>query len=451
MEYRFNSQIPPQAPQIPAPIIAPSQPQETGIAASVGRWIHRHKDSTDKPVGFVTYQVIRNALAAIPYGIATVLVSDGFNKMTSKAVENNSPNVARFLRSPVKDVAMIAAGFTLYRGTLKLVRYVKESLFDPKDSEAQTIDEVRHIGSTIAEKVKEIAPAEINSTPYGAIALGMGRRFLPGIEGYTARPAENIIAAGTHPRTVGWNKDGIGLSFTTPDGKKGLGNWFKDMGNRVFSKKSMPIAEGLTFIGSFLAFFELSDRLYKDVQVRRGTWHGEDNSIARKAPPKHGDLVAVSQTNDPNEHRGKHPETFGGDPSPKSLLFGRILPTVFGIGAYTLTKRMAYYAMGHFAGKNTFWKRAFVEGAATSTFFVMTSSADIFEKINAKLFGKKEAPKPAALPVYTASVPVLREDAPATEVLAEATADQAPKAQISQPAVNEGTVSEAPEKLVATA
>ena len=112
---------------------------------------------------------------------------------------------------------------------------------------------------------------------------------------------------------------------------------------------------------------------------------------------------------------------------------------------------MAYHTMGHFAGKNTFWKRAFVEGAATSTFFVMTSTADIFEKINAKLFGKKEAPKPVTVPVYTASVPVLRDDVATTETVAAISAEQAPKPKISQPAVNDGTLQQAPEKLIATA
>ncbi|MFN7612825.1 MAG: hypothetical protein ACK5QI_05580, partial [Alphaproteobacteria bacterium] len=69
------------------------------------------------------------------------------------------------------------------------------------------------------------------------------------------------------------------------------------------------------------------------------------------------------------------------------------LPTVIGIGAYTLTKRSSYAAMGHFTGKNTFWKRALVEGAATSTFFVMTTSNDLFESMWKKWFEPKSEPQ----------------------------------------------------------
>lgn len=443
MELRPNSPYSPIQPNLRPPELASSAPQETGIAASIGRWIHRHKDSTEKPVGFMVYQVIRNAIAAVPYGIATAAVWDGAEKLTKK-VAPESPNLAKFLRSPARDIAMIAAGFTLYRGTLKLVRYVKESLFDPKDSEAQTIDEVRHLGSTIVKDIKEIAPAEINSTPYGAIALGMGRRFLVGVEGYGARKADYVITKPApepymHKRTVHWNKDGFGLSFSTPAGERGFSAWIKDFGNRVFSKKSMPFAEALTFIGSFLAFFELSDRLYKDVQVRRGVWGGEDNSLARKTPPKHPELQPVAIQQDGENHRGMHPHTFDGDPNLKSMLMGRIIPTILGIGAYTFTKRAAYHAMGHFAGKNTFWKRAAVEGAATSTFFVMTSSADIFEKINKK---RAAAAQPPALPVLTAYQPPLREDE-----VSPVQADAAPKALISQPALEQGTINQLPEKL----
>ncbi|MFM9891044.1 MAG: hypothetical protein ACKVOE_10500 [Rickettsiales bacterium] len=357
--------------------------------SSFGEFLYRHRAATKNPVIHLGYQIFRNVAAAVPYGIATAAVWEGFERVaraTAKAEAGSMGNtINRFARSPIRDITMIAAGFTLYRGTLKYVRYMKEHLFNPDYSPEQADYAARHVGSTALSTLKEIAPAEINSTPYGAIALGLGRRYLDGIKDYQARlPADKIAATtlggtGAQPRMLRFTKDGKFWPHLS-----NVGEFFHKIGG----KGSRVWTEAGVFILSFLTFFEVSDRLYKDVQVRRGVWNGEQNSLARLTPEKNA-IIEAQRTEDSPErqHAGQHTETFGkSDPNLLRLGFTRILPTILGISAYAFTKRASYLAMGHFTGKDTFWKRAFVEGAATSTFFVMTTANDVFEGVWKKMF-----------------------------------------------------------------
>lgn len=368
---------------------ANTEPAAAKPMSRFGKFLYRHRAATQNPFIHVGYQIFRNVAAAVPYGIATAAVWEGFQRIaraTAKAEAGSMGNtVNRLARSPMRDITMIAAGFTLYRGTLKYVRYMKEHLFNPDYSPEQADYAARHVGSTALATLKEIAPAEVNSTPYGAIALGLGRRYLDGIKDYQARlPADKIAdtplgGTGAQPRMLRFTKNGkFSPHLSSVD----------EFFHKIGGKSTKVWSEAGVFILSFLTFFEVSDRLYKDVQVRRGVWNGEHNSLARLTPEKNA-IIEAQRTEDspPRQHAGQHAETFGkADPNLLRLGFTRILPTILGIGAYTFTKRASYLAMGHFTGKDTFWKRAVVEGAATSTFFVMTTAGDVFEGVWKKLF-----------------------------------------------------------------
>jgi len=392
-----------QSVSAPAP-----QPPLTGMA----KWVHEHRDATTKPVGHIGYQMIRNLLAGIPYGIATIGVWSGFEHLTQHADKKikaatdagkEAPKffsgLSKFAKSPAKDIAMIAAGFTLYRGTLKLVRFTKERLFNPNNTEEDTKREVDNFGGNLVKDFKEIAPAEVNSTTYGAIALGLGRRVVAGVEGYPARPKEHVIAAGPLANPGAAQKS----VFKTPEGKWEFkkANW-KDFSNRVFHSKSMPFAEAAVFIASFCAFFELSDRLYKDVQIRRGIHKENHNSLARVAPEKADikeqqekaqGLDKDAQYQIEKRGEGTHKGVYDGEPNTGRMLMTRVLSTALGIGAYTITKRSAYATMGHFTGAKSFWGKAAIEGLATSTFFVMSTSNDVIEGLYNKLVAKPQEHK----------------------------------------------------------
>jgi hypothetical protein len=410
----------------PAPIAAPTDvkspvlpavsPPEAYLArpSAMGDFLYRHRKIADNPAGHVGFQIIRNMLAAIPYGIATAAVWEGFEKIaarTGKATAGTFGSAINGIsRSPVRDIAMIATGFTLYRGTLKYVRIMKEHLFNPDYTREDADRAAQNIGKKSKETLVEIAPAEINSTPIGAIALGIGRRYLDGIKEYGARGAADKIVGSTLIQKI----DGVMPASHTNGAQPAMFGLFKegkfwphftDSNNftlfkqKVIGRASLPFVEAAVFIGAFLSFFEVSDRIYKDVQVRRGVWNNEDNAIGRIPP----EVAAVKTAHEKaqgldkdadyqlKKHGfGKHTEVFGkSDPNLLRWGFSRLLPTVLGIGAYTFTKRASYAAMGHFTGKNTFWKRALVEGAATSTFFVMTTSNDFFETLWKKWFEPK--------------------------------------------------------------
>jgi len=369
----------------PGAAAAPVAQPLTGMA----KWVHEHRASTDKPAGFLGYQVVRNMLAAVPCGFATIDTWAGFGK-AAKLTEGKAgyftQGTNKLMKSPLRDIAMIATGFTFYRGTLKLVRYTKERLFDPDHTEEQTRQAVENFGSNLAADFKEIAPAEVNSTPYGAIALGLGRRYLDGMKDYQNREAEYKIG-----HSVFRNLETGRLEFG--------GKNFKALFNKVLHPKSMPWAEAGVFIASFLAFFELSDRLFKDTQVRRGIWNGEHNSLARISPEK--ETVRAEQEKEQGLDKnvdyqlakhgvGKNPKLFTGDPNLGRLLMTRVVSTALGIGAYTLTKRAAYASMGHFSKAPTFLGKVAIEGAATANFFAMSTANDVVENLCKKFTAPKE-------------------------------------------------------------
>jgi len=168
------------------PSASASTPQAGALAQSVGGWVHRHKNLPQGSVlGFGAYQYVRSAIASIPYGVSMALTLLGLTKMgmvgdamaakpsagtVTKTVGQRMSQLANF--TPIRTAAMVATSFTLYRGTSKLVKWLTEYLFNPKDSEARTIEKVRDLPHETVRKIKEIAPAEVSSTPVAALVLG---------------------------------------------------------------------------------------------------------------------------------------------------------------------------------------------------------------------------------------------------------------------------------------
>lgn len=400
-----------------------SEPTENEIA--LGKWVHKHRRATEGVGGFLGYQIIRNALAAIPYGVATAAVWLTGEKLAEKSLMKANPgwnpadaktkdllkhttNTAALVRSPLRDVVMIATGFTLFRGTLKVVRYMKERLFDPNHTEEQSIREVQQFGEHLKDTLKEVTPAEVASTPAAAIALGIGRRF------YDPQKA-------------------LGTNFDTHSVTGVFRQAFKTAKHgqtplqrvaNVFSSKGGYLKEALITATSFVPFFELGDRRYKDAQVARGIWLNDPTSLVRKsdeqaqAELKAGE--AYIKASAPNatasvadEMARKSAESLHATghlrptdaPTFSCFAMRRVVPTFMGIGAYVAGKRLAYLGMGtipenYNASKKGFGgflsnlgKIALIEGAATSLFWLNSSVIDKFEPWYDKTF-KDSQPKP---------------------------------------------------------
>lgn len=400
----------------PVNALAPSSTPEaapTPNQVALGKWIHKHRHAAEGTGGFLGYQIIRNSLAAIPYGLATAGVWLGMQKVAEHSEKYLPKGQESFLgktmRSPLRDVAMIAAGFTLFRGTLKVVRYMKERLFDPQHTEAQTIQEVQHFKENLVDSLKEVTPAEIASTPTAAIALGIGRRFWDP-KAYLNKTHANGAEAAKHAVTGLFKPDYHG------------GSRFEHI-KRVFGKKGGYVQEAAIVAASFVPFFELADRRYKDAQVARGVWLNDPTSLVRKSDEQAKAELQEGQelfkTAAPTDH-ASHIRNEMARKSAESLhatghlrptdapTFGcfvmrRVVPTCLGIGAYVAGKRLAYMGMGTIpenynkaaTGFGGFLKNlgriSMIEGAATSLFWLNASVIDKYEPWYDKTFKDNQA------------------------------------------------------------
>jgi hypothetical protein len=394
------------APAHTAP--AETKPAPTERQTAIGKWIYQHRHATDGVGGYLGYQIFRNICAAIPYGVATAATWMGL-EWAAKTADKHGPNsmIAKAARSPLRDIAMIAAGFTLFRGTLKVVRYTKERLFNPQHTEEQTIKEVQDLVPNLKETLNEVAPAEVGATPVAAFALGLGRRLW------------NPVA---HLAPLGKDADKFKVTGLFGAGFKALKaadpNYTRWQHiKNVYSKPGGYLTEAAIVASSFVPFFELGDRRYKDAQVARGIWLNDPSSLVRKSDEQakkelaEGDQLlgagndngtpdvlaqkAAASQRATGHLRPTDQPTFG------CFAIRRVVPTFMGIGAYVAGKRMAYLGMGtmqeHYKpGRNwlaNLGMMALVEGAATSLFWLNSSVIDKFEPWYDKHF-KDTAPKP---------------------------------------------------------
>jgi len=395
----------------------------TAREIAMGKWFHRHSHATDGFAGYMGYQIFRNICAAIPYGAATAATWMGLEKVATMATAKNvNSNIAKLARSPLRDIAMIAAGFTLFRGTLKVVRYTKERLFNPHHTEEQAIAEVQNIVPSLKETLKEVAPAEVASTPVAAFALGLGRRLWNPVANGAALK-QQFEASGISAELAAHEAKKFGVMGLFGKGFAALQTAEKKLNpsnaqtyirwqhinirwqhiKNVFSKPGGYWAEAVIVAASFVPFFELSDRRYKDAQVARGIWLNDPASLVRKSDEQAQKELAASEQiwasgNDnktPDAHAAKAAASLkatghlrpADQPTLTCFAMRRVVPTFLGIGAYVAGKRLAYLAMGtmpehNVAGRS--WLKnlgmmALVEGAATSLFWLNSSVIDKLE------------------------------------------------------------------------
>jgi hypothetical protein len=382
------------AEPVAAPAV-PASPPPGAWSVSIGKWIHRNKDITANPVGYTGYQYLRSVAAGIPYGISMPLTYYGMLKLThaGEAIEKAGNaagsvwksgigrNLAQFASSgPVRASAMIASSFTLYRGTSKLAAWTKQQLFDPNDTEDQTIAKVQYYWTDLGNKIREVYPAEVNSTPLAAIVLGY---------------ITSSFNIGTVPDELKWNKPS-NIQAAVNGGTR-----LQFMKDVILNPKARFINQAAINTIAYSLFFELGDRLFKDVQVRRRLWQGEPSNISPKAGLSD---AAVSLEDDEQaekdrirqkfsdhfDHHGAvhRPEesnkTFGfftNEPGIGRFMFRRVLPTSVGISAYTALKmRHSYMWLGGPFPEITkaahIPKNIWREGAAVTLFFLIPLVAD---------------------------------------------------------------------------
>lgn len=454
-QVKAPSSTSPQLPEddlvAPTPSVKHSGPQPTERQKAMGKWIYEHRHATDGFAGYMGYQIVRNMLAAVPYAFATAGVWLGFQKahewgqnnavakkmaqgMEAKAALDAvklAPTLGmRFAASPARDIAMIAAGFTFYRGTLKVVRFMKERLFNPHHIEEQSIQEVQNFGQNLKDTIHEVSPAEAASTPVAAFALGLGRRLWNSTvhgEGL----AKKFVNDGMEPAAATAESKKFLVTGLYKSGFKAIKAAEEGLGREytrwqhiknVFSKPGGYLVEAGIVAASFVPFFELGDRRYKDAQVSRGIWLNDPSSLVRKSDEqakRELDENAVFASASPHQDKlhdqmaKKSAESMkatghlrpADPPTFTCFAMRRVVPTFLGIGAYVAGKRLAYLGMGNiqenydvaakgFGGflKNL-GKISLIEGAATSLFWLNSSVIDKYEPWYDKNF-KDSKPKP---------------------------------------------------------
>ena len=319
-----------------------------GFAEKAARWIHQHPDTPKTEAGYLGYQLVRGVASAIPYGTMMALTLGGLAgverwgaavQKTAKSpmVQKVAARAEQLVKFPAfKSSMMIATSFTLYRGTGKLVKWANDSLFNPKDTEAQTAEKIRHLPRDTWNKMKDQAPAGLASTPVAAFVLGFVNA------NFTKSPSITTAKA-----------NGISYDWTRANylkaKEKGLE---KQLLKDVITHPSAKFVEqaAINTLGYSL-FFEMGDRLFKDRQVARGKWAGDAHSIK---------ALKGDATPDMPEQK-KHYGFFTDEPSVGRFVFRRMLPTAVSISAYTAFKfRHAYMQLGDFALKPA--EKVMVEG-----------------------------------------------------------------------------------------
>ncbi|MFZ4541342.1 MAG: hypothetical protein ACOYNL_05970, partial [Rickettsiales bacterium] len=325
----------------------------------------------------------------------------------SKGFGRNMATFAKF--QPAKMSALIGASFTFYRGTSKLGKWLTEYLFNPKDTEQRTAEKVDDLPQEIVRKVKEIAPAEVSSTPIAAIVLGFIVSAFQKPANFASDPTKpkdlllKDVAKGIAPgNCLDWSRQNFKAT-------QGFGNKAKLLGSVVAHPNAKFVSQAIINTLGYSLFFELGDRLFKDTQIRRGVWPGEHHSIKalKAAPDEYAKGIEDGNTGlaKPKFEDGAveaapekdHYGAFTKEPSLFRFAMRRVAPTAIGITAYTAAKmrwaQMAFNDFNYNGGPinlKQFGKKALGEGLATSLFFLIPIFSEQWEKAYDNFFAKKE-------------------------------------------------------------
>lgn len=429
----------------PSPQSAPAAPVPAAEKSEEkGNWFHRNRWFTKEPATYTAYQLFRSAIATIPYGIGMATVHQGmgllrtmgerwgfngeyaakgitgFDAMQAQASSlrtqlNTVPtaakdlaameskmadalkggmkarvgrNLARFAGSPINQALQIGVAFTMFRFVGGLIKGQRDKVMNENNTAEDTNRETRNWWQNLKEMWKTNLSAEMIGTPVAALTLGFASanfKFLPN-NTPKLQPGEKFV-------------DGFKRAVLHPEARL--------------------IQNAAIWTVAYSIFFEAAERIFKDMQLKRGKWQGNSNSL-KNAPhdPNVGGYAAEGHTHE--FHQNEPPpkpklDILTGDPSICRFMFRRVLPVAVGITAYAVAKRSVYLATGDKGGPMTvidqaiaksslgektkiFTGNAIREGLATGTFGVLWMATDAwgtwYDKFFEKLQGNKEKHKP---------------------------------------------------------
>lgn len=351
-----------------------------------GNWFHRNRWFTKEPITYTGYQFFRSTMATIPYGFAMAAVHRGmgflrvWGEKTGLQGENSAGksnaaagiaahdglmerassmeaaarsysgevaegmvaqakalrseyeaaqavgrkaligrNVARFAGSPINQAFQIAAGFTLFRFVGGLVKGQRDKVMNENNSAAETNRESKNWWKNIKDMMKTNWMAESTGTPVAALTLGFASANF--------KPFANNVPKLLPGETF---KQGFKRAVLHPEAKL--------------------LQNAAIWTVAYSIFFEASERIFKDMQLKRGKWLGNANSL-KNVPddPNVGGYAADGHTHE--FHQNEPPpkpklDILTGDPSICRFAFRRVLPVAVGISAYAVLKRSAYLKLG---------------------------------------------------------------------------------------------------------
>ncbi len=396
------------------PVAAPTVSPQNNESQSAGAWLHKHRNFTKEPLSYFGYQFARSTLATIPYGFgmaffhhafgllskagvrmglnekgqelfykemksggagAGLKAIDVFEKGAREAIHEpglkgvTGRNMMRLANSPLNAALQIGLAFSMFRFTGGLVKGVRDKVMDENNTEEDTKRETKNWFQTVKDMAKVNWKAEAVGTFWAALTLG----FI-----------------------------GANVQHTTPY-KKLPNEKFTTAIGRVLGRPSKLLQQAAIWTIAYSTFFEVDERIQKDVKLREGTWKGNVNSLINKpddvtvgAPPKKdekGNLAPAHMQPEKPKHA-----FFTEDPGLPRLIFRRVLPVAVGIAGYAVMKRSMYVVGGgpmrpvtneiNTVGKHMklFGGNAWREGLATSTFGVLWAATDAWGSWYDKFF-----------------------------------------------------------------
>lgn len=420
-----------------SPAAEPEQDKQPELSQEQGNWFHRNRWFTKEPVSYTGYQFFRSAMATIPYGFGMAGVHHGFGVLNKKGaamglteegqqkyweafkkvdpvtkLSGGAPaglkaidffkkdgakvggelsnfekflkpgvtgtigrNMMRFSSSPINQAMQIGLSFSMFRFVGGLIKGQRDKVMDEKNTAEDTNRESKNWLQNIGDMAKVNWKAEAIGTFWAALTLG----FI-----------------------------GANVQQTTPY-KRLAGESTWNAVKRVLARPSKLLQNGAIWAIAYSTFFEVDERIQKDVKLRHGDWKGNVNSLTNKPdgdvglpPLKDGSGTPASEQPEKPKH-----SFFTHDPGLPRLVFRRVLPVAVGITGYAVMKR-ATYVLG--SGQmqaitndiktaaqhsNRFFGNAFREGLATGTFGILWMATDAWGSWYDKFFhDPKAAPKP---------------------------------------------------------
>ncbi len=385
--------------------------REREAAPVQGNWFHRNRWFTKEPITYTGYQFFRSAMAAVPYGFGMAgvhramgylgvvgqrigLTPEGIEKANTAAglaaVDMDAAfhlpgrraalgrGLTRVATSPLNQALQIGVGFTMFRFVGGLVKGQRDKVMNEHNTAEDTNRESKNWWQNIKQMAKTNWVAEATGTPIAALTLGFASANFKPIASAVAK--KQMLPGGA--------VETFGQAYE----------------RAVFSPNAKLAQNAAIWTIAYSIFFEASERIFKDMQLKRGKWLGNTNSLKNTPDdPNVGGYAADGHTHE--FHQNVAPpkpklDILTGDPSICRFLFRRVLPVSVGITGYAMMKRGGYIAAGgpmHFVGNSeiskgvahnakTFLGDSWREGLATATFGALWMATDAWGSWYDKFF-----------------------------------------------------------------